>query len=102
VDEEEQFLLQVTERQRSTEIAAEIMLPELRLGQAARIVEEGVRPEAVMLKLFEAAAVILVGSPFGDELEIDRAFRSGIGAESGGLDGHFLHRAKPRRDGGEE
>ena len=55
-----------------------------------------------MLKLFEAAAVILVGAPFGDELEIDRAFRSGIGAESGGLDGHFLHRAKPRRDGGEE
>src|SRR5206468_12821048 len=100
VDEEEQLVLQRTERQRSTEIAAEIVLPQLRLRQAARVVEKRIRPEAFMLKLLEAAPVILVGASLRDELERDGAFRARIGAEPGGLDRDFFHRAQTRRDRG--
>ena len=55
-----------------------------------------------MLKLFEAAAVILVGASFSDELEIDGAFRARVGTQTGRFNRHLLHRAEPRRDRGEE
>src|SRR5262249_40314550 len=102
VREEEQFLPQGADRNRSAEAAPELVLTDARFRNPAALVEERVRVERVVAELLEQLAVILARAAARDELQVRAALRARVGAEAGGFHRDLLHRAEPGGDGCEE
>ncbi len=102
IDKEEELVFHARNRQRTAQVAAEIVLADLRPDLAARVAEERVGVESVVAQLMEQAAMILAGAALGGEADVHGAAGGGVRARARGGGGDFFNGVDSGRRESEE